>query len=346
MKPVRVLIDILHPAHVHFFRNPIRLLTDAGHQVRVTSRDKDCTLELLDRYGIEHECISKQSSGGPVAMAKELITRDWALLRLARKFKPDVLTGIGGVCAAQVGRLLRKPSVVFYDTENARLQNALTYPLATRIVVPKCYTGKVPEHKTVRYRGYHELSYLHPDYFTPNREIALANGLASTGDTFLIRLVSWKANHDVGLKGWSSELLESVANFLSARGRVIISAEGELPKHLEPLRYAGDPVQIHHVMAFCRAYIGESATMASEATAMGVPAIYAAPSFRGYVSEQQDRYAMATYVENPRSETMIPRTEDFLETASGKFVSRHKRMLKDCTDVAKFVASTIVKPGS
>ena len=332
---MRVLIDILHPAHVHFFRNPIRLLTDAGHQVRVTSRDKDCTLELLDRYEIEHQCISEQSSGGPVAMATELITRDWALLRLARKFKPDVLTGIGGVCAAQVGRLLRKPSVVFYDTETARLQNALTYSFATRIVVPKCYTGKVPERKTVRYSGYHELSYLHPDYFTPNREIAFANGLASTGDTFLIRLVSWKASHDVGLKGWSAELLDAVVQHLTARGHVIISAEGGLPSHLEPLRYAGDPSEIHHLIAHCRACIGESATIASEAVVLGVPAIYAATESRGYVDEQAERYEMAEMTGIDDADAVIASLDRILAIPGDEIERRHRRLLDETVDVVR-----------
>jgi len=278
---MRVLFDITHPAHVHFFRNPIRMLKEAGHAVAVTSRKKDCTLELLDRFGIEHQCISKQNSGGFSGMIGELIIRDYRLFRFARRFQPDVLAAIGGTWAAQVGWLLRKPSVVFYDTETARLQNAITYPFATRIVVPRCYHGKLPEKKVKRYAGYHELSYLHPDYFTPSRDIALENGLAPDGDTFLIRLVSWKASHDIGLKGWSTELLDAVVSHLSERGRVVISAEGELPAHHEPLRYSGDPNQIHHLIAFCRAYIGESATMASEAVVLGVPAVYVATESRG-----------------------------------------------------------------
>ena len=209
---------------MHFFRNPINRLQESGHEISVTTRDKDCTLELLERFGINYQCVSSQNSGKVFGMARELLVRDFKLWRLARRLQPDVLAAIGGIWAAHVGWLLRKPSVVFYDTETARLQNALTYPLATRIVVPRCYQGKLPEHKTVRYNGYHELSYLHPDYFTPNREIALANGLASTGDTFLIRLVSWKASHDVGLKGWSPELLDAVVqNLRKALGSGLVT---------------------------------------------------------------------------------------------------------------------------
>jgi hypothetical protein len=38
---MKVLIDIGHPAHVHFFRNAIRELESKGHAVKVTARDKE-----------------------------------------------------------------------------------------------------------------------------------------------------------------------------------------------------------------------------------------------------------------------------------------------------------------
>jgi len=40
-------------------------------------------------------------------------------------------------------------------------------------------------------------------------------------------------------------------------------------------------------MAYCRAFIGESATMASEAAVLGVPAVYAAETGRSYTDEQE-----------------------------------------------------------
>lgn len=338
---MRIIFEITHPAHVHFFRNPIRILEEDGHELLVTSRDKDCTLDLLSRYDIENHCLSQQSGNGVFAMARELIKRNRALLRLARQFGPDVLTGIGGVCAAQVGRLLRKQSVIFYDTETARLQNLLTYPFATRIVVPDCYKGTLPEQKAVRYRGYHELSYLHPDHFTPSRETALANGLAPKGDTFLVRVVSWKASHDVGLKGWSGELLDTVTKHLCKRGHVVISAEGELPNHLEPLRYSGDPGQIHHVIAHCRACIGESATMSSEAAVLGVPAIYVATESRGYIDEQAERYQMASTVPIQRIDEVLAAIDQMLNIPLEEVKIRHRKLLENTVDVARMVTSQI-----
>jgi uncharacterized protein len=338
---MRILIEITHPAHVHFFRNPIRHLSSEGHEIRITSRDKDCTLDLLDRHGIEHRCLSRQKSGA--GMLKELIARNRALIKEARAFRPDVIAGLGGICAAQVGRLLRIPSVVFYDTETAHLQNALTYPFASRVVVPECYRAWTPARKTVRYRGYHELSYLHPNYFQPDSEIAVRSGLDPERDNFLIRLVSWKANHDVGRKGWPPELLDSVANTLQGRGKVIISSEGELPDHLNELRYQGDPAEIHHLLAYCRACIGESPTMASEAAILGVPFIYANMQHVGYVIEQAEQYKMGIIPKHHDIKTMAYAIVSLLSNTREDYQDRYRKMLSDIVDVCQFASNQMIE---
>jgi predicted glycosyltransferase len=44
---MKVLIDIGHPAHVHFYKNTIKELEAKGHEVLVTARDKDVAINLL-----------------------------------------------------------------------------------------------------------------------------------------------------------------------------------------------------------------------------------------------------------------------------------------------------------
>jgi predicted glycosyltransferase len=44
---VRLLFDIGHPAHVHYFRNLVSLLEEGGHEVLVTSREKDILVKGL-----------------------------------------------------------------------------------------------------------------------------------------------------------------------------------------------------------------------------------------------------------------------------------------------------------
>ena len=173
---MKVLLDILHPAHVHFFRNAISELESGGHQVLVTARDKDLTLRLLDLYRITYNCISSEAET-KTSLAKELISRNLKLAGIVRREKPDVMTSIGGISTAQVGFITRTRNYIFYDTENATISNLISYPFTTEVVTPDCYGGWVPERKHVRYPGYHELAYLHPDRFKADPAILLNHGV-------------------------------------------------------------------------------------------------------------------------------------------------------------------------
>ena len=308
----------------------------------VTGRDKDVAVPLLRELDIPFELISSQAKGGILGLARELVARNWSLARVARKYRPEIMGAIGGTFIAHVGALLRIPSMVFYDTENAVLQNAITYPLASCVVVPRCYQGWTPSRRHARYRGYHELSYLHPRYFSPQRRVAIANGLAPAGETFLLRLVSWQANHDLGEKGLSVELVRRIVSRLEARGKVLISAEGPLSEDLEAYRYRGRVSDIHHVMAFCRAFVGESATMASECAVLGVPAAYVAETGRGYTDEQESRYGLVRNVRELSWTALEPTLEEMLSHPGAHWQRCRQRLLEDTVDVAEYVKERMV----
>ncbi len=337
---MKVLFDINHPAHVHFFRNPIQLLKDTGHEVIVTSRDKDVTLDLLEELGIPNLKLSVAKQGGFFSLLAELLQRVFALSRVVRANKPDVMASIGGTFIAHAGFLTRTQSLVFYDTENAKLQNLITYPLATRVIVPDCYSAWLPR-SSERYRGYHELSYLHPSYFSPDESIAKVNGFDDLRDNFIVRVVSWQANHDIGEEGWTPELLLSVVEHLAQRGKVHLVAEGEVPAALTPYLYQGNTSELHHVMARCRLFVGESATMASECAVLGVPAIYAAHTSRGYIVEQQDRYGLVRDMPDFSENTLIETVGEMLQLSSQDYQRKRQVLLEECIDVAAYVVDRI-----
>lgn len=287
---MRVLVEILHPAHVHFFRNAIGEWMKRGDEVLVLSREKDVANQLLDAYGIPYESISGIGRS-KLSLLSEMLVRDVRMWRRARAFEPDVLVGIMGVTIVQVGRLLERPAIVFYDTENAKLTNAFTYPLAHSVCTPECYQAPV-RGRHVTYPGYHELSYLHPQRFVPDREVVRCAGVDPESPYFVVRFVSWQASHDVGEAGFDLALKREMVAELGRHGRVLVSSEGPLPPDLEELRFSAAVHEIHHFLAFARMLVGESATMASEAAVLGVPAFYIADTGRGYTDEEQARYGL------------------------------------------------------
>lgn len=289
---MRVLVDILHPAHVHVFKHFRSEMIERGHDVLVTSREKDVTTELLESYRIPHDLLSAQRRG--LRLATELAVRTARLTRLARNWKPDVMTGIMGPSITLAGQLLRIPSVVLYDTEIATATNAWVYPLASAVITPSSYKGPVRGRHFV-YEGSHELAYLHPARFKPSVDVVTQFGLKHSEPFSIVRFVSWTASHDRKLRGLEPDHQRQLVERLSAFGRVLISSEEPLPKDLEDLRLRGPIHLVHDLMAYATVFLGESATMASEAATLGRPTFYIAEESRGYIDELHDAGLLRRY---------------------------------------------------
>jgi hypothetical protein len=332
---VRILLDLLHPAHVHVFRHLRDELLGRGHEVIITARDKDLTLDLLQRYGIDAEVISVQRTGS-IGLAGELIGRTRRLLGVARRVRPDVMTGIMGPSIAPVGRLLRTPAIVLYDTEFATRTNRWVYPMATAVVTPDCYQGRV-RGTHITYPGYHETAYLHPDRFTPDPAIRTDLGLDPGEPYSLVRFVSWQASHDTGEVALTAEQKRRLVAELSARGTVFVSSEAPLPDDLAPLSLPTPPERIHHVIAAAALVVGESATMASEAAVLGTPAVFIATTGRGYTDEQQRRYRLVSHVQPDEFESVLSAIAEFSATPPDELADRHRRLLADKIDTTAWL---------
>lgn len=305
-----------------------------------TSRDKDVTLDLFEKYEIKHTTLSAQGSGGFLALGRELVSRNHALYKFVKAEKPDILAAIGGPFIAHVGAMTRTPSIIFYDTENAKLQNLITYPLASCVVVPNCYKGWIPK-RHLKYSGLHELSYLHPKYFKPNLEIARKIGLKQNKKNIIIRLVSWKASHDIGEFGWSEELLDELIEYFSPEVNIIISSELSLAKRFHSYLYKGATNDIHHLMAFSDLFIGESATMASESAVLGVPAIYAAQTGRGYTDHLEEEYGLVINLRHIKAGKLKEAVDSMLNRNKQSVEFGHSRLLAGTLDVPEYVADLL-----
>ena len=49
---MRILIDLGHPAHIHYFKNFINLMKAKGHEFKFVARDKEILHTLLSHYNI------------------------------------------------------------------------------------------------------------------------------------------------------------------------------------------------------------------------------------------------------------------------------------------------------
>jgi len=288
---MRILFEVTDAKHVHLFKYAIRELEARGHTIAITARDRDILTGLLRAYGFEFTTLSRQRLG-LTGLARELVARDWRLWRFARRFRPDLFVARVGPCAAHVGFLMRKPVVVFEDTEHATLQQRITFPFVTHVCTATHYE-KDWGRKHIRYQSFDELAYLHPTRFTPDPDVVRRAGVDIDSPYIVVRFLSWQASHDVGQSGIDPERRLAVLERLERHGRVVVSSEAPLPDAFERFRLPVAPSDFHHLVAFSRLYMGEGATVASEAAILGVPGIFVSTLRAGSLNRLEHHYGLA-----------------------------------------------------
>lgn len=287
----RILFDVGHPAHVHLFRAVAQALKDEQHEVLFTALDREVILYLLEKFDLPHEVTYKRRQVR-LRLLRELLLRTLATWRIARRFRPDVLVSFGNPTVGLPAWLLRRPYLALTDTEHAREQHALFKPFATTIATPDVFHVDLGP-RQVRYNGYHELTYLHPDNFTPDPACLMPLGLTPEDRFFVVRFVAWRASHDVGQHGFTLEHKRALLRELAAQGRVLLSLEDEtIDPEFAPYVTQFPPEMIHHLLAYATLYVGEGGTMASEAAVLGTPSVYVNTLTMGYIEDLQQRYQL------------------------------------------------------
>ena len=268
----KILIDIGHPAHVHLFKNAASALQKTGKEILFTTRDKEITVDLLRYYNFPFICFGKhyKSFKGKIW---GLLKYDSMMISTGLKFKPDLFLSHGSFYAAHAAFFLNKPHISMEDTGNKE-QVYLYKPFTVAILTPDTFDKDNYGNKQIKYNGYHELAYLHPAYFKPNKKILNDLQVSDNEKYVLIRFVSWGASHDRGKVGLTLEDKKNIVTTAAKFARVFISSEGELPPDLIKYKINVPPYKMHDVLAFSSLYIGEGATMAVESALLGSPSIY------------------------------------------------------------------------
>src|SRR5690606_37665377 len=124
---------------------------------------------------------------------------------------------------------------------------------------------------------------------------------------------------------------------LTERGKVLISSESQLPTDLKRFAIKGPIHHIHHLLAFADLYVGESATMASEAAVLGTPAVYVADASRGYLNDLE-RFGLVTTFDSSGVDEVI----DLVRSDWARAVSTsdlHGQMLAERVNAATWIAN-------
>ncbi len=334
---MRIVVDINHPGHVHYFKNIIWELQKRGHEFLITASQKEVSYQLLDAYGFGYVKLGTYGR----SVAEKLINipiLDLKMYTAVKKFKPDLFLGFGSIRAAHVAKMLGKPCIELDDTEHAKWEHKLYVPFADTILTPACF-GKCFGSKHIRYNGYTEILYLHPNYFTPSPAVLNEIGLTPDDPYTIIRFVSWQASHDIRQHGIRDKV--GLVKALEKYGRVLITSEGALPQELEQYRMPVSPEKLHDLLYYATLYIGEGATTASECAILGTHAIYVNTLRLGYTDDEEEKYGLIYTYSDPQkmAEGVLSKAIELLSDTNLRIKAKQKRqtLLDSKIDVTAFI---------
>ena len=340
---MRVLFDIVHPAHVHFFKHMIPALRARGHETVILAREKEVTCALLDHYGLAYRSVGRPAKSRAGQLA-ELVRRDFELAKLARRFGADAIItrNPAGVQAARLAG-----AVGVFDTDSGSavgMHFHAARPFAHWLTSPDCLNERWGR-RHVAYPGYKQSAYLHPDHFTPDPRVLDELGVARGEPFFLVRFVAMDASHDHGESGMPIQAKRAVIERLQRKGRVFLSCEGKVPAEWAHLAYQLPPHRLHDLLAFATMCVGDSQTTAVEAAFLGTPAL-SVSTFTGRLSlldELEHRYGLMWQFQPADSAALLRTLDELLarEDARASIAGGRMRMLAEKTNVARWFTDFI-----
>lgn len=270
---MKIVIDLRHYPHVNFFKNVVDVLKQKHHSIELVVLDRGRLLDIArEEYPDENIKKLGRYFKSRLGLLRKVIVRETLILKYLIRVKPDVTTGVGSFLMGLGSSILRIPSVQFYDDFEYKLNYNLAKYFSSKFVIPDSI---VDDGKNVtKYKGFKELAYLHPSYFTPNKEILTQYTLKPDNYVFIREVSKISLNYR---KSQNNGLLEIIKYLNKKKLPILLSLEDKsFSKTYDPYCHIlQEPIEdIHSLINFASFAISSGDTMAREAALLGTPAIY------------------------------------------------------------------------
>ena len=287
-----VVISILHIPHLNFFINLIKLLEKKGIEMIIIIRPRGRLLDVFksELPNTEYILIGHHKSSF-IGKIWDIIYRDIALCKLLKKIDFSVAISCGDHCLTHATRILSKPSISFSDD---LLEYKMGYYLfkytCEKIVIPDSIP--ISRNNVFKYKGSKQLSYLHPNYFTPKRKVLSEYSINENKYVFMREIKTNTLNYNHLKSGISLELCKKIRN----KGYSIILSLEDKSKKRAFSKYCTlleEPVSdIFSLMYFSAFSICSGDSVARECSFLGVPTIYLGGRNMFILQEMYDKKLM------------------------------------------------------
>jgi uncharacterized protein len=337
---LQILFEINHPAHVHLFRNMSSILKEKGIDVLWLLKNEPVIAQLAEHYGIKGIVVGKKGAGKWSKWLRQVLFLVQTTF-IAYKNKSRIGMGVS-MTLPLVSKWSPMRSICLDDDDMSVTPTFAKYAnKASAILTPGALSFEERSNNHLSYPGYHELAYLHPNRFKPDPAVLQKYGLKLSEVFFILRFNAFKAHHDKGHSGISTQQRRVLTGLLEKHGKVFVSTED--PNHGSAHGLPGkiDPWDIHSLMYYATLFIGDSQTMTSEAAVLGTPALKC-NTFAGRLSipnELEHKYSLCFSFLPQDFDKMLEKINSLLATPDLKNVwqRRRQKMLSEKIDVTAFL---------
>lgn len=270
---MRILFDILHPAHLNFYKKTIRNL-QAEHHITVLIRHRGDLVDFAKKeLNVPIKVIGRHY-GSRIGKLFGLFHRIAYLIYEGWKNPYDVATSHGGFYVSIASWITRKRSVVFYDNAEYKLLFFLCRKFSSKFMIPQLLGIKGKNIGT--FNGYKELAYL--NRFKPVQGILEKYSVEKKKYVFIRQIAH------ISLDYWSddsSQNMKTILAYLSQNKFSVIASVEEGSSHILEFRefdniyvLSESTSEMHTLLYYAKCVISAGDTVAREAALLGTPAIY------------------------------------------------------------------------
>ncbi|WP_117882521.1 DUF354 domain-containing protein [Aureibaculum luteum] len=340
---MKVLFIVYHPVDPYIvFETAKKIESEGGKSFFVIIEKEGIIKRIVDSYGFENVVIGK-SSESFIGKILNIFTVVSGINKYTRRFKPNLIFSPATPYSSLACRFNKLPLICWEDTETATFNFKYSHKRIDSLLLIDSFYKKLPGDNIIRFNGYKELAYLHPNNFKPDKSVLKKNGLKIEDKIILMRFSALNAMHDIGLKSEADTNDEKILKFIKKaeevyNAKIFISVtERDLDHRFDAYKLNIEPSKYTHLLSFCTLYIGEGTTTASEAGVLGVPWIALRDKPLGYLIDQEEKYGLGFRIAS--LDFALKKAEEILQNNNlrSEWQLKRNKLLKDKIDVSAFI---------
>jgi predicted glycosyltransferase len=267
---MRILVDIVHPADVNFYRTALYELKKNGHEVFLTVLERGRLLDFVHEEYQDFPIIPLGShKSGKFNKVVGLVEREWGFISVFFKHKIDRVTSFG-FYPAIAAKLFRIPSVLFHDDFEYGAVFSLCKRFGDKFIIPSAIS--ISGDNIIKYNGFKELAYLND--FKPNKDILYEYGIEENNYIFVREVANISLNYEDLIDEDYSEIFEYL---LKEKIQIIYFPENKenISKYSKFVKILKTPcADFHSLLYFSLFCVSSGDTVAREAALLGTPVLY------------------------------------------------------------------------